>query len=88
MDWSKTAKPHDWAIEFDEWIKEKIQKRDYQALTTGFLSTEAGRLSNPTLDHYYPVLYALGAGMSEDHLHFEYEEIQNSSISMRSFRLG
>lgn len=88
LDWSKEAKPHDWAIEFDEWMKKKILKRDYQALTTRFLDSEAGKLSNPTLDHYYPVLYALGAGLGENEFKFEYEEIQNASISMRSFSFG
>lgn len=88
LDWSKNAKPHDWAIEFDEWMKDKIAKRDYKALTVEFLDSQAGKLSNPTLDHYYPLLYALGAGLDEDELRFEYEEIQNASISMRSFRLG
>lgn len=88
MDWSKTATPHQWATEFDEWMKSKISKRDFNALQKDFLKTEAGKLSNPSLDHYYPVLYALGAGHDEEELKFEYEGIQHSSISMTSFRLG
>lgn len=88
LDWSKNARAYDWAIEFDEWMKDKILKRDFKAIQNDFLKSEAGKLSNPTLDHYYPVLYALGAGHDDEELKFEYEEIQNSSISMRSFRIG
>jgi 4,5-DOPA dioxygenase extradiol len=50
--------------------------------------TEAGRLSVPTLDHYYPLHYVLGAADERDELKFEYEEMQNGSISMRSFSLS
>lgn len=86
--WETNARPYDWAIEFDEWSKDKITKRDFKALHNDFLKTEAGRLSVPTMDHYYPMLYILGASSSNDELKFEYEEIQNSSISMRAFSFG
>lgn len=86
--WEKDAIPYEWAIEFDEWTKKKIQARDFKALQNEFLNTEAGKLSNPSLDHYYPLLYILGASDKKDELRFEYEEIQNASISMRSFSFG
>jgi 4,5-DOPA dioxygenase extradiol len=50
--------------------------------------TEAGKLSVPSLDHYYPLHYVLGAADSNEELKFEFEEIQNGSISMRTFTLG
>lgn len=88
INWDKTAAPHDWAVEFDEWSKEKLLKRDFMALQNDFLKTEAGRLSVPTMDHYYPLLYVLGASSNKDEMKFEYEEIQNASISMRAFSFG
>lgn len=86
--WEKDAAPYDWAIEFDEWSKEKLLKRDFRALQNDVLNFEAGRLSVPTMDHYYPLLYVLGASSGKDELKFEYEEIQNSSISMRCLSFG
>lgn len=86
--WERDARPHDWAIEFDEWSKDKLTKRDFKSLQNDFLKTEAGRLSVPTMDHYYPLLYVLGASSPNEELKFEYEEIQNSSISMRAFSFG
>jgi aromatic ring-opening dioxygenase catalytic subunit (LigB family) len=47
-----------------------------------------GKQSHPSWDHYYPLLYILGASDPQDSLNFIYEEIQNASISMRSFVLG
>lgn len=86
--WEPDAKPHDWAQEFDHWVKTRLEQRDFKALYQNFLDSEAGRLSNPSLDHYYPLLYVLGASLPEDELEFVYEGIQNASLSMRSVKLG
>jgi 4,5-DOPA dioxygenase extradiol len=88
ISWKEDARPLDWAIEFDEWVKEKIIKRDFTPLQSDVLKSEAGKLSIPTPDHYYPLLYALGAADSTDEMHFEYEGIQNASISMRCVSFG
>jgi 4,5-DOPA dioxygenase extradiol len=82
--WDNKAEPHEWAIEFDKWIKEKIIQQDYESLVNEFDSFEAGKLSVPTLEHYLPLLYILGASDKADKLTFEFEGIQNGSISMRS----
>ncbi len=86
--WEKNAKPFDWALEFDEWSKTKLLARDFAALSNDFASTQAGRLSVPTVDHYYPLLYTLGACEPTDELTFEYDGIQNGSISMRAVAFG
>jgi 4,5-DOPA dioxygenase extradiol len=86
--WEPNAQPFDWAIEFDGWSKKKILSRDLKALTGEFYKSEAGLLSVPTPDHYYPLLYTLGASDSKDEINFEYEGIQNGSISMRAVSFG
>lgn len=86
--WEANAKPYDWAIEFDEWLKLKLQDGDYRSVLNNFHATDAGKLSIPTMEHYYPLHYILGASDKSDKLNFEYEELQNGSISMRSFSLG
>lgn len=88
IQWEPNAKPYDWAIEYDEWLKERLLARDFNSVLNNFHGTAAGKLSIPTLDHYYPLHYILGAANARDELKFEYEEFQNGSISMRSFRLG
>jgi 4,5-DOPA dioxygenase extradiol len=81
------AKPYPWAIEFDEQVKQCIIQRDYKPLLEELLFTEIGRLSIPAPDHYFPLLYTLGASDSNDALRFEFEEIQFGSVSMRSLSL-
>lgn len=84
MDWNTDASPFDWAVEYDAWIKEKLLARDTDALVQRFRDTEAGRLSVPTVEHYLPLLYVLGAADESDRLNFHFEEIHNASISMRT----
>lgn len=86
--WEENAKPYDWAIEFDEWLKKKLIDRNFSSVLNDFHNSKAGTLSVPTLDHYYPLHYIIGAADDHDELKFEYEELQNGSISMLSFRLG
>lgn len=82
--WQENATPFDWAITYDAWVKQKIETRDFANLVNDFASAPEGRLAVPTPEHYYPLLYILGASRKSDVLKFEYEEIQNGSISMRS----
>lgn len=86
--WESNATPYDWALEFDEWSKEKIIKRDFKSLQTDVLKTEAGKLAVPTMDHYFPLHYVLGLASRGDDIKFEYEEMQNASISMRTISVG
>jgi|TARA_Y100000590_G_C15747529_1_gene1022738 4,5-DOPA dioxygenase extradiol len=87
LNWGENAKPHEWAIEFDEWVKGKLVERNFNSLVTDPLKSREGKLSIPTLEHYLPLLYVLGASGKDDKLLFDYEGIQNSSISMRCLRL-
>ena len=86
--WEANAPPYDWAIEFDEWLKAKLTEGDFKAVLDDFHATDAGRLSAPTLEHYLPLHYVLGAAGKQEKIRFEYEELQNGSISMRSFSFG
>ncbi len=86
--WEENAQPYDWALEFDEWVHKKSIARDFKALVSEASQTPSGKLSIPTPDHYYPLLYILGSSQSKDELTFDIQGIQNASISMRSLRFG
>ncbi len=81
------AAPYDWALDFDQWVKEKLVSRDFDALVDYEKAGEAGRLSVPTVDHYVPLLYTLGVADSGEPLEFTYDEVL-SSMSMRCFKIG
>jgi 4,5-DOPA dioxygenase extradiol len=88
IQWQEQAAPLPWAVQFDEWIKKKLLDRDFKGLVSSPNESDAGKLSIPTWEHYYPLLYILGAANSEDRLNFHFEEIHNSAISMRTLSFG
>jgi len=72
-----------WASSFDTDVTQAITQRDHKFLSQ-VVSTEAGRLSHPTLDHYLPLLYAAGASDEKDKLTFPITGFDLGSLSMRS----
>jgi 4,5-DOPA dioxygenase extradiol len=88
MNWEPGAKPFEWATEFDDWVKQRIIQREYRELLGEPQLSRSGKLSVPSPDHWYPLLYALGASDRSDELRFEYEGIENGSISMRTLSFG
>lgn len=79
--------PMPWAVEFDAWIKGRLEARDDAALLDPSRAP-SGNLAVPTPDHYDPLFYVLGAADEDEKPRFEYEGIQNGSISMRAFSFG
>jgi 4,5-DOPA dioxygenase extradiol len=84
INWEMKDDAYPWAQEFDEKVKKAIQERDVAALAApdnwgrGLLAE-----AHPTLEHYAPVLYCLGATDEKDKVSFPYEGIEFGSISMR-----
>ena len=85
---SDDAKPFPWAIEFDEWVKARLIARDFASLVNDATKYAVGKLSIPTPEHWYPFLCALGAAEPDEPLRFEYEGVENASISMRCVSFG
>jgi 4,5-DOPA dioxygenase extradiol len=88
VSFDEDAAPLPWAVEFDAWVKERLEKRDFAALLGDLSRAPSGDLAVPTPEHYAPLLYVLGASDADDRLRFEYEGIQNASISMRAVSFG
>lgn len=84
INWDRQAPPYDWAVKFDEWVKQKLTSRDFEALVRNAQESPEGQLSIPTLDHWFPFLYILGAAEAHDQLDFAYEGYEHGSISLRT----
>jgi 4,5-DOPA dioxygenase extradiol len=85
MDFNNPASQFDWAVEFDEFVKNKINSKDFQALVDYQAQGRAAQLSVPTNDHYLPMLYSLGLLDKNEELRYTYESVEHGSISMRCF---
>ena len=83
----KDNKPFDWAVEFDEWVKDKLVYKDFESLIHYENAGKSASLSVPTTDHYIPMIYSIALADASDEIQFTYEEVFTSA-SMRSFRIG
>lgn len=79
---------YDWAVAFDDRVKEAILSGDHNRLTDPEALGSAYRSAIPTWEHYLPMLYILALKNPEDTIRFFTEKITLGSISMRSFVLG
>jgi len=76
--------PYRWAEEFDGWLAGRLEAGE-DAAVVGF--QDLGRLAelaHPTIDHFLPLLYVLGARSPEDRLEFFATGFDLGSVSMRS----
>lgn len=75
----------DWAYAFDGWIKTHVLSRAFDKAADYYLAGDAAKLSVPTPDHFYPLLYVLGASHEMDQLEVHNEASVMGSISMTSY---
>jgi 4,5-DOPA dioxygenase extradiol len=78
---------HDWAARFNAAIRDAILARAPDKLIHYESFGRDARLSVPTPDHYYPLLYVAGAG-GDDETAIEIDGIERGSMSMLSARYG
>jgi 4,5-DOPA dioxygenase extradiol len=86
--WSGYQKPYDWAIEFDNFVKKKIENADSRSLIEYQKLGHVSELAQPTNDHYLPLLYAAGLREKKDSYHFFNDSFDMGSMSMRSVIFG
>jgi 4,5-DOPA dioxygenase extradiol len=89
VDWQPGATPRGWAVEFDRKVADAVLAGDVESLVDPrAFGAQLWRQAHPTLEHYQPLLYALGAREESDAVSFPYEEMQMGTLSMRSVRIG
>lgn len=73
-----------WAEEFDSYIKESILNREFENVVN-YENHELAELAVPTPDHFYPLLYTLGACDDNDEIEVFNEGCLFGSLSMTSY---
>jgi 4,5-DOPA dioxygenase extradiol len=76
---------YDWAISFDEYIKNALLANDNGALINIAQAGAAAQLSVPSDEHYLPLLYIAAMRYADDRMQFFTESFDLASLSMRSF---
>lgn len=84
LDYSKNT-GFDWAIEFDDFIQEKINEKDYEGICNYEKLGSIARLSVPTTEHFYPLLYMLGLVNSTDKVKVFNKAYMAGGLSMTAY---
>jgi 4,5-DOPA dioxygenase extradiol len=77
-----------WASDFDQYIKEKIIGKQYQDVMNYHSAGLSAQQSFNTPEHFYPLLYILGASKAEDKLAIFNDSCVLGSLSMTSYLFG
>jgi 4,5-DOPA dioxygenase extradiol len=81
------APEYDWAKRFDEKVRELAVSGDAEQLASYERLGPDAELCVPTPDHYYPLLYTVGARREGDEVTFPTEGL-NGGVSMLAVKLG
>lgn len=76
---------YDWAQDFDGYIKRNILNRDFDRVVDYHQAGPSARQAFPTLDHFAPLLYVLGATDAADKATVFNDACAMGSLSMTSY---
>ncbi|HEY5576148.1 MAG TPA: 4,5-DOPA dioxygenase extradiol [Clostridiaceae bacterium] len=74
-----------WADEFDAYIRDKIINRQYEDVINYGNAGKSSEMAFFTPEHFYPLLYVLGASPEEDKITIFNESCTMGSMSMTSY---
>jgi 4,5-DOPA dioxygenase extradiol len=74
-----------WAVEFDAYIRDRIAEKQYEDVIQYGKAGKSSELAFVTPDHFYPLLYVLGASKEDDQLTVFNDSCTMGSMSMTSY---
>ncbi|WP_256757730.1 class III extradiol ring-cleavage dioxygenase [Cohnella sp. WQ 127256] len=87
IDREKDAPPREWAIQFTDWIRDKVLARDIESLSNYMTLAPHAAKAVPRPEHFLPLLIALGSSTasSKSRVLFD-DKIEHGSMSYLSFQ--
>ncbi|MBD8167686.1 4,5-DOPA dioxygenase extradiol [Erwinia persicina] len=88
--WSGEAEAWPWAESFNQYVRENLswEGESEQHPLINFMQHDGAALSNPTPEHYLPLLYVLGARAEGEAITVPVNGIVMGSLSMLSVQVG
>jgi 4,5-DOPA dioxygenase extradiol len=86
MTWNSPGYVYDWANLFEEKITESIFNNQKSTFIDFENLQDLGRKAHPTLDHYLPLLYSIGAGGLMNEPEVFNQKFMYGSLSMTCFK--
>lgn len=90
LKWELDQTPYTWADTFNQFVYDNLDSHAFtdEHPLVKFQEHADAKLANPTLEHYIPMLYILGAWTGREKLQVFNNTILQGSLSMLSFMVG
>ena len=88
MDWKNAAVSYDWSERFNGYIRDAITAEAHERVADYQTLGRDAELAVPTPDHFWPLLYVLGARYPGETARFGPDFIHHGSLSMTSVVFG
>ncbi|CDL82297.1 4,5-DOPA dioxygenase extradiol [Xenorhabdus szentirmaii] len=82
------AEPFPWALSFEQFVLDSLTSIEKPHPLFKALEREDGKLSNPTPEHFFPLLYIMGTWDKKEPISIPVEGIEDGSLSMLSIQIG
>lgn len=88
--WQGAAEAYPWAASFNQYVRDNLswQGPAEEHPLVNFMDHEGAELSNPTPEHYLPLLYILGCRAQDEAVSIPVDGIEMASLSMLSVQVG
>jgi len=84
---NKYTETEEWAIQFDQWVNQKLQELDFENLFDMTYKAPFSEKALNGLSHIMPLFFILGTFNDEDTIVTLFDGFHYGNISMRSFAL-
>ncbi len=85
VNWDMEENGYSWAQNFDQYIHDSIMAYDHDAVIKYQLAGGSASLAVPSMDHFAPLFYVLGASETSDHVEVINKSCDLGSLSMTSY---
>ena len=86
--WQGESSPYPWAESFNQFVRDNLNYQGDNHPLINFMQHEGAALSNPSPEHYLPLLYVLGSWDGKEPISIPTDGIEMGSLSMLSVQLG
>lgn len=86
--WDGGGEPYPWAVSFNQFVRDNLTYQGDDHPLVNFMQHEGAALSNPTPDHFLPLLYVLGGWDGKEPISIPIDGLDMGSISMLSVQVG
>jgi len=86
-DWDRSgrASPAPYALEFQQWVFERIKNKDLEMLSDYRSASPHGTRAHPTDEHFLPLFIALGAASEKARPERIYDAVESGALAMDAY---